>query len=606
MCGIAGYYAYRDAEAPPSGAAITAVRDHMRTRGPDGSGLWVAKGARVGLAHRRLSIIELSEVGAQPMVCDETGLAIVFNGEIYNFAALQAELEAEGRRFRGHSDTEVLLQLYARDGDAMLERLRGMFSFAIYDMARERMLIARDPYGIKPLYLSNARGCLRFASQVKALLADPAVSREIDPAGVAGFHIFGSVPEPFTLYRDIRAVPAGHSIVVDANGVGEPRPFASIAGRIAEGEGRAISSAEAREALLDSVRHHLVADVDVGIFLSGGVDSGALLGLMRDLGHSPVATTLRFEEFAGLPSDEVPVAAALADLYGARHNIRTVTAAEFRADLPAIFDAMDQPSVDGINSWFVSKATREQGLKVALSGLGGDELLAGYSTFQTVPAAHRRFGPLTHIPFAGPAARAALRVLAPRLLKANPKLAGVFDLPATWAGAYLLRRAVLLPFELDAVMDARFMAEGLERLTPEALVATSLKPEPRSDVGRMAVLESSLFMRNQLLRDADWTGMAHSLEIRVPLVDYTLLGQLAPLMPHLKPGDGKRLLANAPSTPLPDSVVNRIKTGFSIPVTGWLRGDDKHVANRKDSRLWATHVLDAFTPGTGPGIARAA
>ncbi len=592
MCGIAGYFAYRSGAVAPSEATLNAMRDRMALRGPDGAGTWFAAGRRVGLAHRRLSIIELSDAGAQPMQSADGRHAIVFNGEIYNYAALQAELQAEGIQFRGHSDTEVLLALYARDGDAMLDRLRGMYAIALWDAEQQRMLFARDPYGIKPLYIADEGGCVRFASQVKAVLADRAISRAVDPAGLVGFHLFGSVPEPFTIYRAISAVPAGHAVVVDGSGVSAPRAFASIGGRIARAEQRPFDAVEVHEALRDSVRHHLVADVEVGVFLSGGVDSGAILGLMRDVAvEPPLATTLRFEEFAGLPSDEVPIAAEVAALYGARHNIRTVTAQEFRDDVPAIFDAMDQPSVDGINSWFVSKAVRESGLKVALSGLGGDELLAGYSTFDTVPATHRRFGALGRVPMAGPAARAMLRTFAPRLVAENPKMAGVLDLAGSWAGSYLLRRAVLLPFELDAVLDRATIAEGLARLDPIGLIARAIDPDPGHDVGRVSAFESSFYMRNQLLRDADWAGMAHSVEIRLPLVDYALLERVAPMMAAITPGLGKATLATAPSTPLPRSVLDKPKTGFTIPVISWLEGRAQHRVDRRDGRTWARHVL---------------
>lgn len=591
MCGIAGYFAFADAAAPPAEAALVAMRDRMRARGPDGAGLWLSDDRRVGFAHRRLSIIDLSDAGAQPMHSRDRRYSIVFNGEIYNYAALQAELEAEGMVFRGHSDTEVLLALYARDGAAMLDRLRGMYAIAIWDHQRRSLMLARDPYGIKPLYLNVEAGVVRFASQVKALLADPAVSRAVDPAGLAGFHLFGSVPEPFTLYRSIQAVPAGHRILIDADGVGVTQPFASIVRRIAEAVPARVDRAAIHAALRDSVQHHLVADVEVGVFLSGGVDSGAVLGLMRDCGQSPQALTLRFEEFAEHRYDETALAALTASHYGARHHVRTVTADAFRADLPAIFDAMDQPSVDGINSWFISKATREAGLKVALSGLGGDELLAGYSSFQTMPATHRRFGAISRVPGAGRVARALLRTLAPGLLARNPKLAGLFDLPASWAGTYLLRRAMLLPFELDAVMDPALAAEGLARLDPLGRIGAMLSPEPASDVGRVAALEASMYMRNQLLRDADWAGMAHSLEIRVPLVDWVLLDAVAPMMPGLSDGVGKAVLAGAPSLALPDAVLNRPKTGFSVPVMSWARGRDRHVADRRDSRDWAAQVL---------------
>jgi len=594
MCGIAGYFAYSASAPPLPRDALLAMRERMRARGPDGAGLWVGSDARVGFAHRRLAIIELTDAGAQPMHHADR-YSIVFNGEIYNYPDLMAEMAADGERFAGHSDTEVILRLFAREGEAAFARLRGMFAIAIWDAVERRLTLARDPYGIKPLYVADHRGCVRFASQVKALLADPALPRDPDPAGLVGYHVFGSVPEPYTLYRGISALPAGHVMTVDTSGTGVPRAFASVARTIAEAPARAVDAAEIHDALRDSVRSHLIADVETGIFLSGGVDSGALLGLMADVAEAPPrAVTLRFEEMAGSPADETPYAEAAARAYGAEHHLRTITAAEFRGDLDAILDAMDQPSIDGINSWFVAKAVREQGLKVALSGLGGDELLAGYSTFRSIPATHRRFRHVARLPGAGAAARLALQTLAPGWTRSNPKAAGVLDLSSSWAGTYLLRRAVLLPFELDRVVDPAIAEEGLARLGLIDLIGKALSPEPAHDVGRVATMEASLYMRNQLLRDADWAGMAHSLEIRVPLVDYTLLGRIAPMMAGMGGGTGKALLAGAPSRALPSAILNKPKTGFSIPVAAWLMGRTRHVADRRDARDWSRRVIAAF------------
>src|SRR5450631_3504616 len=391
MCGINGIFAYHSASSSPEETELIATREAMRARGPDGSGAWWSGDRRCGLGHRRLAIIDLCDRASQPMTSEDGRFVVVFNGEIYNYPQLRVELEADGARFRTTSDTEALLHLYARYGAEMVHRLRGMFAFGIWDEARRGLFLARDPYGIKPLYTANDGWTFRFASQVKALLAGGHVSRDSEPAGIVGFHLFGSVPEPFTLYRDIRALPAGHSQWVDAAGPREPKPFANLAAILADGARKAAPASELRErvrvGVSDSVRAHLLADVEVGIFLSAGVDSGSLLGLMRDAGQSNIrAITLAFEEFAGSHEDEAPLAARVARHYGASHVVRRVGKKEFDDDLPAIFDAMDQPSIDGVNTWFVSKAAKEAGLKVALSGLGGDELLAGYPSFSQIPA----------------------------------------------------------------------------------------------------------------------------------------------------------------------------------------------------------------------------
>ena len=494
MCGINGIFAYHSAASPSGEAELLATRDAMRARGPDGSGAWWSVDRRCGLGHRRLSILDLSDRASQPMASADGNIIVTFNGEIYNYRALRAELEADGVRFRTNSDTEALLHLYARHGGLMVHRLRGMFAFAIWDERRHELFLARDPYGIKPLYTANDGWTFRFASQVKALLAGGRVSRDAEPAGIAGFHLFGSVPEPFTLYRDIRALPAGHTQRIDAAGPREPQPFANLAAVLAAGAAHPSPAAELgerlRSAVLDSVGAHLLADVEVGTFLSAGVDSGALLGLVGDAGqHQIQALTLAFDEFRGTAEDEAPLAGQVAERYRARHIVRHVGEREFREDLPAIIAAMDQPSIDGVNTWFVAKAAKEAGLKVALSGLGGDELLAGYPSFVDLPRWHRRFGPLAAVPGLGQVARPLIGALAPGLARARPKALGLLQYTRSWAGTYLLRRGHYLPHELKQVMDPEMAREGLRRLQPLRRLATTLSPDPGSDVGRVCVLE---------------------------------------------------------------------------------------------------------------------
>jgi len=618
MCGLNGIFAYHSASSAPAESELIATRDAMRARGPDGSGVWWSRGRRCGLGHRRLSILDLSERASQPMTSDDGRLVVVFNGEIYNYPALRKELEADGARFRTTSDTEALLHLYARHGAEMMHHLRGMFALAIWDETRRGLFLARDPYGIKPLYTANDGWTFRFASQVKALLAGGRVSRDPEPAGVVGFHLFGSVPEPFTLYREIRALPAGHTQWIDAAGPREPRPFANLTAILAEGARRPAPPAElpqrVRAAALESVRAHLLADVEVGVFLSAGIDSGALLGLMRDAGHKETrAVTLTFEEFRATAEDEAPLAARVAERYGAQNVVRRVSEREFRDDLPAILEAMDQPSIDGVNTWFVAKAAKEAGLKVAISGLGGDELLAGYPSFVDVPRWRRRFGLLAAVPGVGRLARLALNALAPSFARAQPKALGVLEHANSWAGAYLLRRGLHLPHELAQIMDPDFAREGLRRLKPQRRLAASLTPDPGSDVARVCALESANYLRNQLLRDADWAGMARGVEIRVPLVDIQLLQSLAPAIAGLLPGDGKTALANAPTVPLPNEIVSRAKTGFGVPTGAWmdavagaarLSTGSENEAKGLVSRRWSRVVL--AHPAIEPREAQAA
>jgi asparagine synthase (glutamine-hydrolysing) len=378
--------------------------------------------------------------------------------------------------------------------------------------------------------------------------------------------------------RHVRALPAGHFLWIAAERSETPRAFFDLA-EMYQRQGCAPkqSAEQAREALRsalrDSVEQHLVADVPVGAFLSAGIDSGAIVGLARDvLGAQATisAVTLAFEELRGSAQDEAPLAATVARHYDARHSVRVVQKSELEQDLPRFFEAMDQPTLDGLNTWFVSKATREQGLKVALSGLGGDELLGGYPSFRDVPRFQQsvaRLGPLNRF---GPLLRALLAPLAGRL-PVSPKALSVLELGATLPGAYLLKRGLFMPWELPAVIDPELARAGLCELGLLEHVGAVLEPDPGLDHARIAVLESSLYMRNQLLRDADWTSMAFSLEVRVPWVDPVLAAHVARSLAHGSSVVHKRALGEAPARPLPRAVLDRPKTGFQTPIDRWLQ-----------------------------------
>ena len=607
MGGIVGIYAYHYAANSVDRAELLRIRDQMTARGPDGCGEWYSSDERVGLGHRRLAIVDLSERSVQPLVNASGKLVVTLNGEIYNSRQLRSALEAKGYVFRSQSDTEVLLNLYAEKGEAMVHDLRGMFAFGLWDGEKRVLLLARDPYGIKPLYYADDGWTIRFASQVKALVAGGKVSRRKEPAGWAGFWLFGSVPEPFTTYQEIRALPAGSTLLVDRIGTREARRYFSIADTYCQAEAAPSSGndeelqIEARQALLDSVRHHLVADVPVGAFLSSGMDSAALVGLMRDAGQKDIQTvTLVFEESWNRSQDEAPLAAEIATQYGTRHTTRIVTEREFHDDLPKILDAMDQPTIEGLNTWFVGKAAREVGMKVAISGVGGDELFGGYSSFRDIPLCVRALAVPGRIPGLGDVARWLLTGV-DRLTRVDPKAGGLLKYGATYPGAYLLSRGLFMPWELEGVLGQDMAYLGLRRLDPIRHIGSVLKPQPTTSFGKVAVLESSLYMRNQLLRNTDWANMAHSLEVRVPLVDVNLLTRLAPVTTRYRP-QSKRLLASSPSVPIPTKVIDRRRTGFTSPIRSWLQRD-RHVHQGRRvpslavdhcgwSRRWAFEVAE--------------
>ncbi|MDQ3280849.1 MAG: asparagine synthase (glutamine-hydrolyzing) [Acidobacteriota bacterium] len=601
MCGINGIFAYA-ADAPRVDAEeLVASRECMRSRGPDAGDVWISGDARIGLGHRRLAIIDLSPAGAQPMRRGER--VIIFNGEIYNYRELRARLEANGRTFTSHSDTEVLLALYDEMGERMLGELRGMFAIALWDGAARKMFLARDPYGIKPLYYADDGRTLRIASQVKALINGGHVDKRFDPAAAAGFFLRGTVPEPFTMYRAIRALPAGSFCYVDANGVSEPRQYFSIAATLRDAVENARSVSEAdrqaivHDAVLESVRYHMVADVPVGAFLSAGIDSTAVVALARESGASDLQTmTLRFEEYRGRDNDEAPLASLVANEYGVRHTIRDLALDDFREELPKIFAAMDQPTVDGLNSYFISKAASEMGLKVALSGTGGDELFGGYTSFRDIPRWMPITSVLSRIPGLGEGVYRLNTALAKRSRHVSPKMGEILRHGATYAGAYLVKRGRFLSSELPDVLGEDIAREGLQRLDLLSILERAVTPDPGTPFTRVAALESSLYLRNQLLRDMDWASMAHSLEVRVPLVDAHLLRRIAPVLVTRKER-GKQLLANAPQPPLPDVVRNRRKTGFTLPIKEWLRQEGRVEFGK---RSWARKVFEVmFSSGNG-------
>jgi asparagine synthase (glutamine-hydrolysing) len=369
-------------------------------------------------------------------------------------------------------------------------------------------------------------------------------------------------------------VPAGGCLWVDQGRVSGPRRWHDVgdAWRRAA-QAPALPAEElrhrAREALLDSAARHLVADVPVGVFLSGGIDSTALAALMAEAGATDVqGVTLAYQEFAGRHEDEAPVAAEVARHYGITHHVRQVTRAEFEADLPRILDAIDQPSVDGVNTWYASKAVAERGLKVVVSGVGGDELFHGYSSFRTLPRLQQRWSAATRWPGAMALGRAGAELQAWR--SGNPRWRHAPSWAGTMAGAWWLQRSLAAPEELPALMGADAAAQALRGFSPQAWVAEHCGPLAADPVLALAQVESMAYLRNQLLRDSDWASMDHSVELRTPLVDAHLLERLAPCLAQFGQFPGKSLLSQAPRSPLPPAVTNRRKTGFGIPVQQWL------------------------------------
>jgi asparagine synthase (glutamine-hydrolysing) len=581
---------------------LNTLSRNLEIRGPDAAETWVSKRATAALAHRRLSIVDVNERANQPMRSSDGRFVLVFNGEIYNYKQLRAQLERRGRTFVTTGDTEVLLQMYAEHGTAMLNRLRGMYAFAIWDELEQKLVLARDPFGIKPLYYATGENHFYFASQVRALRAIPGPDLGAEAAGHVGFLVWGSVPEPYTLYRGIRCLPSGSYMTVAHGQVSEPVKFASPAQEFTcfdeaeKPKSQQESYERLYEALRESVAAHLIADVPVSLFLSAGVDSGMIAGLAASEHGGLEGLTLGFDRMKGTPEDETHAAAQVARQFGIRHRVSYVEQATFMAHRERLLERMDQPTIDAVNIYFVSLLARECGYKVALSGLGGDELFGGYPSFRQVPPLVHGLSAFTRFRRAG----ALLRVIAaPALTRfSSPKYASLFEYGGDWGGAYLLRRGLFMPWEVADILDGPTARDGWEALASmqamNRLAASLEDPKlgEQTDFLRVSALEMHYYMRTQLLRDADWAGMAHSVEIRVPLVDMVLLREVAALRSS-QFAPRKPEVVKALKTPLPDEVVQRRKSGFVAPVRAWMQ-DEKEDIHRRGHRRWAMHIYEYF------------
>ncbi|MCB1227488.1 MAG: asparagine synthase (glutamine-hydrolyzing) [Verrucomicrobiales bacterium] len=559
MCGIAGILESAGSDRDTLLSRLEALTTALQHRGPDDRGTWVAPDGVAGLAHVRLSILDLSGAGHQPMPTPEGTLHITFNGEIYNFQELRAALERDGVAFHTRTDTEVLLRLYERDGTAMLAKLRGMFAFAIWDSAKRCCFLARDPLGIKPLYYTMRGGRLAFASELRALQAAGLTGSDLDAGALMGYFQTGSVAEPHTLLANVHSLEAGHYLLWEDGRLAK-RCYWQIEFRPEKFTAEQAVT-EVRSALLDSMRAHFVSDVPVGVFLSGGIDSTALVALARELGQSNLATFSIGVDDDSI--DESSMARRTAAHFGTQHHELCLDATAARGLFDAFLQAMDQPGIDGLNTFTVSSFARQQGMKVVLSGLGGDELFAGYKSFDAVPRLASAAKLAVLVPGLGSAAGWMMERLCPS--HKLRRIGSLLQKPATIQNAGACFRGIFSAYE------ARLLAAKYLDCSPANIQAWPDRPLLASDP-RDAVSECELrfYMRNQLLKDSDVMSMAHGLELRVPLVDQMLFRRLARIPAARRLRSGKQILLEAVPE-IPEWVSGATKRGFVFPFEKWLK-----------------------------------
>jgi asparagine synthase (glutamine-hydrolysing) len=584
MCGIVGIIARNAAVAPE---ILERATQSLAHRGPDDFCTIILRETvpeplQIGLGNRRLAILDLSPLGHQPMQDPETGNWIAYNGEIYNFREIRAKLEREGVQFRSHSDTEVLLKAYGRWGEGCLQELRGMFAFAIWDARRHRIFIARDPMGIKPLYYGTFGSYFLFASEVRTLLGTGLVPRRLDRAGLVNYLSFGSLYDPITLIQGISSLRPGHCLIWEKGDIREVMywdvaPQGEALASISELAGLAVSDARRKEreekmqATLDeSVRMQMVSDVPVGVFLSGGIDSSALAGILTRGGSQLNTFSIVFREQDYSEAEHSRMVAAK---FGTEHHEILVSQADALDAVPGALQAMDLPTIDGLNTYLISRQTRAAGIKVALSGLGGDELFAGYSSFRTVPQMERFASLWSHVPGVARRTSASAFTMLASNTDQNNKLAELIRGNGSLIHPYFLSRMLFGSRQRERLF-AGGDATTVKRADWESRQDLR-RTESMDSINRVSYLESRCYMLNTLLRDSDVMSMAHGLEMRVPLIDHWLVQELMALPGEWKmsPDTPKPLLVGAMHGALPSEIVHRPKRGFTLPFEHWLRGE---------------------------------
>jgi len=621
MCGISGAVGWIDTDIE---SALTRVNGAQRHRGPDDEGTWktvdTSGGRGAAFAFRRLAIIDLSPDGHQPMVDRETGNVIVFNGELYNYKLLRSELAADGATFKSQSDTEVLLKGYAKWGMQVLPRLRGMFALAIWDERRRQVVLARDRLGIKPLYLCTrntpgGRKTVFFASEVRSLLAADLAGRRLNPRAVATYVWNGFVVGPETIVEGVELLAAGSTAVVRLDGLYETHSYWKFPRHAPAPDGEERVS----EALETSVRQHLVSDVPLGVFLSGGIDSSAVTALAAKTAGSGVRTfNLCFDE---AQYDESRYATAVARALGTDHTEVRLSKSDFKSELGPALASIDQPTFDAINSYFVSRAVRDAGMTVALAGTGGDELFGGYSSFVDIPRARRAARALRILPravvgglsqLASARMRGTAGAVAPQTRWG--KLGDVLGTRGDLVGLYQTTYALFTADFAREILGARRAELEAYGLPPER--AHALRRDVAGDeiFHSICVLELANFIGERLLRDTDAASMAVSLEVRVPLLDHEVVEAVATVETERRffPLGRKQLLRKLALSSLPPEQFDRPKQGFGLPMAEWCRDvlrDEMDaafadpaacsavgLAHKAVSRLWT-----AFQAGA-PGI----
>ena len=586
MCGISGIINHYSFDSNDS-SSIKKMNERLRLRGPDAQNIWNSNDKKVYLGHTRLSIIDPNQSSNQPLIDNKNRLVITYNGELYNYKELRKNLVSLGYKFTTKSDTEVILKLYICYGEKMLDLMLGMFAFCIFDQKNNTFFIARDNYGIKPLYYYNDYNKFVFSSQIKSIIQCSSINKEISPVGVCSFFINGSVMEPHTMYKNIYAVNPGSYIIIKNDKIIK-NTYYSLAGHIQNVRDSNKSNLhvdnEISTALDMSIKRHLVSDVPVVLYLSSGIDSSAILNSINNVSNKKINTiSMGFDVYKNSNLDELNLSHKISNMYNTNSNFIYQDRDDFFRLKNDIILNMDQPSIDGINTYMISNYANKLGYKVAISGIGGDEIFSGYPTFRDVPLMHKIYKNTFISKNIFNIFRNSTSAIFDKLNLR--KLSFFYDYSNTFTGAYFLRRALFMSKELYSFLPKKFVDEGLE-IFNQSLIDDENILQIKDDITKVTYLEFKYYLKNQLLKDADWAGMANSVEIRVPFIDKEFINDSLKI--NLSKKLHKNLLIQTVDGPVKGMIENRKKTGFMIPVSDWIN------SHENTYHAWSKEIMSEY------------
>ena len=565
MCGISGIYNYCN-QTIDSKKIIEKIIKLQHNRGPDDSGTWISECNKVNFGHNRLSIIDLTKNAKQPFISNDKKIALTYNGEIYNFKEIKSELIKKKVFFRSNSDTEVIVEAYKYWGIDFINRLRGMFAFALWDDAKKELVLARDPFGIKPLYYAKKNNIYYFASSINSILSIYNLNFKKSDKGIVSYYLWGNVQEPFTLYEDIKSIQRGTCKIVNHEGIEKDIIYADIKDEIINAKKIDFSSENESKLYLkniidETVEYHQVSDIPVTCLLSSGIDSSVILGsISEDNKSNCSALTLDFDYKN--KDNETIIAKKTAIKNNIAHKIENFNINDNYELIEKFFNEMDSPTNDGLNNYIVSHFAKKNKSKVIISGVGADELFCGYSSFKRIPKINNLMKYIPHMEVFNNFSKSDFfKTL--KKFKLNTKYSGILEYGRNLSSAFFLQRSLFLPHEINEMISPKIFKNGFEELNLLENLNNDIK-DIKDEKLSILYLEVKHYLCSKILKDSDWVSMSNSVEMRTPFVDWFFFKKLLPLLKSNITINKKNLL-DCVKDKVPQEIYKRKKTGFNIP-----------------------------------------